>query len=87
MPPVDPRSAAGTIPPTVPYVDKGNLATIGRAKAVADIKGIRVGGFPAWVIWLVVHLWYLIGFRIDCSYDPLDVQLPHARPRRSPDHR
>jgi NADH:ubiquinone reductase (H+-translocating) len=45
------------------YRDKGNLATIGRSKAVADIKGIRVAGFPAWVIWLVVHLFYLIGFQ------------------------
>ncbi len=45
------------------YRDKGNLATIGRAAAVADIKGVRLSGFPAWVIWLVVHLWYLIGFQ------------------------
>src|SRR5439155_22870721 len=45
------------------YVDKGNLATIGRSKAVADIKGIRISGFPAWVTWLVVHLFYLIGFQ------------------------
>jgi NADH dehydrogenase len=45
------------------YVDKGNLATIGRSKAVADVKGIRVAGFPAWVTWLVVHLFYLIGFQ------------------------
>ncbi len=45
------------------YRDKGNLATIGRSKAVADIKRIRVAGFPAWVIWLVVHLFYLIGFQ------------------------
>ena len=44
------------------YIDKGNLATIGRSKAVADIKGIHVAGFPAWVLWLVVHLFYLIGF-------------------------
>ncbi len=44
------------------YLDKGNLATIGRSKAVADIKGIRLSGFPAWTIWLVVHLAYLIGF-------------------------
>src|SRR5205814_2326980 len=34
------------------YVDKGNLATIGRSKAVADVKGIRLSGFPAWTIWL-----------------------------------
>ena len=44
------------------YRDKGNLATIGRAAAVADIKGVRLSGFLAWVTWLVVHLWYLIGF-------------------------
>jgi NADH:ubiquinone reductase (H+-translocating) len=45
------------------YVDKGNLATIGRSKAVADIKGVQLAGFPAWVTWLVVHLFYLIGFQ------------------------
>jgi NADH:quinone reductase (non-electrogenic) len=45
------------------YVDKGNLATIGRSKAVADVKGIHIAGFPAWVTWLVVHLFYLIGFQ------------------------
>jgi NADH dehydrogenase len=45
------------------YVDKGNLATIGRSKAVADIKGLRLSGFVAWVVWLVVHLFYLIGFQ------------------------
>jgi NADH dehydrogenase len=45
------------------YRDKGNLATIGRAAAVADIKGVRLSGFLAWVTWLLVHLWYLIGFQ------------------------
>ena len=45
------------------YRDKGNLATIGRAAAVADIKGLRLSGFAAWVTWLVVHLWYLVGFQ------------------------
>jgi NADH dehydrogenase len=44
------------------YVDKGNLATIGRARAVADLRGIRISGFPAWVMWLVVHIFYLVGF-------------------------
>src|SRR5262249_57544290 len=37
------------------YVDKGNLATIGRARAVADLKGVRIAGFPAWALWLRVH--------------------------------
>src|ERR671930_214611 len=45
------------------YLDKGNLATIGRAAAVADIKGLKLSGFIAWITWLVVHLWYLIGFQ------------------------
>jgi NADH:ubiquinone reductase (H+-translocating) len=45
------------------YRDKGNLATIGRARAVADIKGLQLSGLPAWLIWLVVHLYYLIGFQ------------------------
>jgi NADH:ubiquinone reductase (H+-translocating) len=45
------------------YRDKGNLATIGRARAVADLHVIRLSGFLAWVTWLVVHIWYLIGFQ------------------------
>ncbi len=49
--------------PAFRYHDKGNLATIGRARAVADLRVIRLSGFPAWVTWLGVHLWYLIGFQ------------------------
>jgi NADH:quinone reductase (non-electrogenic) len=51
--------------PTQPfrYRDKGNLATIGRGAAVADIKGFRLSGHIAWITWLVVHLWYLVGFQ------------------------
>ena len=45
------------------YRDKGNLATIGRAKAVADIKGLQLSGFVAWFTWLFVHLFYLIGLQ------------------------
>ena len=45
------------------YHDKGNLATIGRAAAVADIRGLKLSGFIAWAVWLVVHLWYLVGFQ------------------------
>jgi NADH:ubiquinone reductase (H+-translocating) len=52
----------GRSTPPFRYVDKGNLATIGRSKAVADIKGLRLAGFPAWATWLAVHLFYLIGF-------------------------
>ena len=49
--------------PAFRYHDKGNLATIGRAAAVADIKGLKLSGFMAWITWLVVHLWYLVGFQ------------------------
>ena len=45
------------------YLDKGNLATIGRSRAVAEVKRLHVAGFPAWMLWLVVHLCYLIGFQ------------------------
>jgi NADH dehydrogenase len=53
----------GRAAPPFRYRDKGNLATIGRAAAVADIKGVRISGFLAWVTWLVVHLFYLVGFQ------------------------
>jgi NADH:ubiquinone reductase (H+-translocating) len=49
--------------PPFRYVDKGNLATIGRSKAVAEIKALRLSGFLAWATWLLVHLFYLIGFQ------------------------
>jgi NADH dehydrogenase len=45
------------------YRDKGNLATIGRARAVADVGGLRLSGFIAWITWVAVHLWYLVGFQ------------------------
>jgi NADH dehydrogenase len=65
------RYAAGAIrdrlrgrqPPPFHYRDKGNLATIGRAKAVADIKGLQLSGLLAWLTWLFVHLFYLIGLQ------------------------
>jgi NADH dehydrogenase len=53
----------GRAPRPFRYRDKGNLATIGRARAVADVKGVHLSGLIAWATWLVVHLWYLIGFQ------------------------
>ena len=44
------------------YWDKGNLATIGRAAAVADFGRIHIAGLVAWLVWLFVHLMYLVGF-------------------------
>jgi NADH dehydrogenase len=54
---------AGRSTPPFRYVDKGNLATIGRARAVGDLKGIHLSGLVAWLTWLLVHLFYLVGFQ------------------------
>ncbi|MCH8569252.1 MAG: NAD(P)/FAD-dependent oxidoreductase [Balneolales bacterium] len=45
------------------YLDKGSMATIGRARAVADIRGLKLSGFMAWAMWSVIHILFLIGFR------------------------
>jgi len=45
------------------YFDKGNLATIGRAAAVAEFGKIHISGFLAWLSWLFIHIFFLIGFR------------------------
>ncbi len=45
------------------YIDKGSMATIGRHKAVVEVKGIRIGGVIAWYMWLWLHLFYLLGGR------------------------
>ncbi|HEX2064830.1 MAG TPA: NAD(P)/FAD-dependent oxidoreductase, partial [Acidimicrobiales bacterium] len=45
------------------YKDKGSMATVSRFHAVASIGPVRLSGFPAWVMWLVVHLAYLVGFK------------------------
>jgi NADH dehydrogenase len=53
----------GKEPPSFRYRDKGSLATIGRASVVADIKGLQLSGLLAWLTWLFVHLFYLIGLQ------------------------
>jgi NADH:ubiquinone reductase (H+-translocating) len=45
------------------YWDKGTLATIGRNKAVADLRFVHLSGLPAWLAWLFVHIIFLVGFR------------------------
>ena len=57
------RGLAGR--PTEPfrYRDKGSLATIGRASAVADFGRLKLWGLPAWLAWLLIHIFFLIGFR------------------------
>ena len=48
---------------TFHYFNKGDLATIGRSRAIADFGKIKVTGWLAWVLWLFVHIMYLVGFR------------------------
>ena len=49
--------------PSFRYRDYGMLATSGRNAAVAVLGGLRLSGYPAWLLWLLAHIWYLIGFR------------------------
>jgi NADH dehydrogenase len=57
------RALAGLPKEPFRYRDKGSLATIGRSSAVADFGRVRLSGWPAWVMWLSVHIFFLIGFR------------------------
>ena len=45
------------------YNDKGNLATLGRGAAIADINGLHLSGLPAWLIWIFIHLLYIVEFQ------------------------
>src|SRR5262249_39791384 len=45
------------------YFDKGNLAVIGRAAAVADVFGVHLWGLPAWIVWAFIHLAYIVEFQ------------------------
>jgi NADH dehydrogenase len=53
----------GEEPPPFRFRDKGTMAVIGRNAAVADVLGLRLTGFLGWIAWLVVHLYYIVGFR------------------------
>ena len=69
------------------YRDKGTLATISRFRAVAAVGRIRASGFPAWVLWLAVHLIALTGFknRVAVLFQ-LDGRLPRQRPPAARDY-
>jgi NADH dehydrogenase len=53
----------GRKPKRFRYWDKGSMATIGRNKAVADLNVVHLSGLPAWLVWLFVHIIFLVGFR------------------------
>jgi len=52
-----------TEPPAFHYFNKGDMAVIGRAAAVANIFGFHISGWPAWLIWLFIHLIYIVEFQ------------------------
>ena len=58
-----PRYISGQSMEQFEYFHKGAMATVGRNRAVADLPKIRLGGIAAWIVWMVVHLMMLIGFR------------------------
>jgi NADH dehydrogenase len=90
------RLARGLPPRPFRYADRGTLATLGRRAAVALIGSIRLWGWPAWLAWLLVHIYFLIGFRnrlvvlLDWAWAYLTFQR-HARlildPARTPSPR
>lgn len=57
------RAIGSTEPKPFRYRNPGSLATIGRKFAIADFRRFHLTGFPAWVLWSVAHVWFLIGFR------------------------
>jgi NADH dehydrogenase len=57
------RIAAGQALKPFKYLDKGSMATIGRHKAIVEVKSLRMTGIPAWYAWLWLHLFYLLGGR------------------------
>jgi NADH dehydrogenase len=57
------RADGRDVPEPFRYVDKGSMATISRFAAVASVGRFRFSGLIAWLIWLVIHLLYLIGFK------------------------
>ena len=56
------RAQGRPVPAPFWYWDKGDLAIVGRTYAVADLRFARFAGFPAWLLWAVVHIYFLIGF-------------------------
>jgi NADH dehydrogenase len=57
------RRLRGEKTPPFHYLDKGNLATIGRGAAVADLNFLTLSGLPAWLIWIFIHLMYIVEFQ------------------------
>ena len=67
------------------YKSKGNMAVIGRNEAVADLNFMKLSGFPAWFIWIFVHIYFLIEFDnkllvlLQWGWNYFTSQIPHAQ--------
>lgn len=57
------RLVVGTSPSPFKFFDKGQMATIGRRRAIMQFKGLRISGPIAWWAWLLIHIYYLVGFK------------------------
>jgi NADH dehydrogenase len=57
------RFTGSRAPPPFRYRNWGNLATIGRKRAVAEIGSLQITGLPAWLLWSTAHIYFLVGFR------------------------
>jgi len=60
---IERRMRGAGVPAPFHYFDKGNLATIGRGAAVADLNWVKLSGWPAWLIWVFIHLLYIVQFQ------------------------
>jgi NADH:quinone reductase (non-electrogenic) len=76
------RAGKDSVPFT--YRDVGSAATIGRFKAIVSVRGIRLGGFPGWVVWFFVHIGFLNGFgrRGSTMLRWFQAMIGHSRPER-----
>jgi NADH dehydrogenase len=74
--------------PPFHYFDKGSLAVIGRAAAVADVFGTHISGFLAWLVWALIHLMYLVTFQSrPCGFCSMGDPGSDIQSRRPVDHR
>ena len=85
---IERRLRGKKMPVRFTILDKGNLATIGRAAAVADLNWLRLSGLPAWLIWIFIHLIYIVEFQESAAGTrAMGMALHYLRPIGAADHR
>jgi NADH dehydrogenase len=78
------RRIAGKDSVPFKYRDLGSAATIGRFKAIVSVRGVRLSGFPGWIVWFFVHIGFLNGFghRASTMLRWLQAMIGRSRPER-----